>query len=403
MRNMKNTILVLLIIILGMGMVYAGDGQIDIATLPYIINQPGSYVVVKNLELFTTGTHGITISVSNVTLDLNGHTLIGPGKAAGTSGSGIYVSGICYNIAIRNGTVRDWRDSGIFGSDASNSQFENLRCYNNGAYGILAATGNLIKENNCYYNGYDGISALNYCTILNNTCTYNDFNGITPGNDSTVSQNTCNQNGYNGIYANVSSSLRGNTCGGNGSEGIIAGSGSQLIENTCHDNGTNGINAYSGSTVSGNTCYSNTARGITAGSSCTVSRNTCLENGTAGIFADTGSLVSGNTCGLNTGDGIRVNFSSRVVDNSCANNGHSGDGAGINAINSRNSIEHNQVNNNDRGIDCNPATDNYIASNRASNNTTDYDIVAGNLYGQIINGTAGGQIASTDPYANFRF
>ena len=30
---------------------YAGDGQIDIAYLPYTISEPGSYIVVKDLTL----------------------------------------------------------------------------------------------------------------------------------------------------------------------------------------------------------------------------------------------------------------------------------------------------------------------------------------------------------------
>jgi len=71
-----------------------------------------------------------------------------------------------------------------------------------------------------------------------------------------------------------------------------------------------------------------------------------------------------------------------VVDNTCGDNGvGTGDGAGIHATSSDNCIEHNLVTDNDRGIDCNPATGNYIASNRASGNSTNYDIVGGNTVG----------------------
>jgi len=381
---------------------WAGDGQIDIATLPYTINQSGSYIVTNNLTLLTQDTYGITIVVDNVTIDLNGHTLTGAGKAVGATGSGIYVSSTYYNIAIRNGTVRDWRQNGVDGG-AYNSQFKNLRCYNNGGNGIYAGIGSLVKENNCTNNAYAGVDAGTGSTVSQNTCYFNYYDGIYTGEGCTINGNTSNQNGSDGIGASMDSSLRGNTCRDNGDDGIIAGSGSTIIENTCYSNEQNGIYAYEGSTVSGNTCHSNTLRGICTSNSCTVSRNTCRLNGSDGISANTGSLVSGNTCGTNIGDGIEVNFSCRVVDNSCSSNGSGADGAGINATNSGNSIEHNQVNNNDRGIDCNPATGNYIASNRASGNTWDYWIVAGNVWGNIINMTAGGQIATTDPYANFRY
>ena len=68
---------------------WAGDGQIDIAEIPYTISSSGSYIVVHDLATTQTDTNGITIEADNVTLDLNGHALIGPGKAAGTSGDGI--------------------------------------------------------------------------------------------------------------------------------------------------------------------------------------------------------------------------------------------------------------------------------------------------------------------------
>ena len=58
---------------------------------------------------------------------------------------------------------------------------------------------------------------------------------------------------------------------------------------------------------------------------------------------------------------------------------------------------------NDYGINI-QSVDNIFVGNRSHNNTTgDYNYLAGNLYGQIIDGTAGGQITTTDPYANLRF
>ena len=305
MKNLNNAILGLLIIVLGMGVVYAGDGQVDIAIVPYTISQPGSYIVTRDLTLAALDSSGIIITTSGVTLDLNGHTIKGPGKAVGT-GHGIEVVTSVYNIAIRNGTVRDWGYFGIYCRTTYNSQFETLQCYNNGLSGLVT--------------GYNSI-------VSGNICSYNGWNGILGGENSIISNNTCNYNEEDGI---------------------------------------------------------------------------CSVRESFDIFAR-GCLISGNTCCDNTHNGIGIYRSSRVTNNVCRNNGI----AGINVVlydGLDNDIEHNLVTSNAQGISCNPATGSFIASNRASGNTTtDYDIVAGNIWGTIINMTGGGAISTTDPYANFRF
>src|SRR5438270_7273607 len=50
----------------------------------------GSYYLTGNLTISSTSTNGVTVSASNVTIDLNGFTLTGP--SSGT-GAGIYLTG----------------------------------------------------------------------------------------------------------------------------------------------------------------------------------------------------------------------------------------------------------------------------------------------------------------------
>src|SRR5262245_59525261 len=90
-----------------------------ISSLPFTINQPGSYELTGNLT-GASGQPGITISASNVTINLRGFALIG---VAGT-GNGIMVSGPQRAIAIRNGTVRDWGTSGVNAVNGEGSQYE---------------------------------------------------------------------------------------------------------------------------------------------------------------------------------------------------------------------------------------------------------------------------------------
>jgi parallel beta-helix repeat protein len=334
--SLKKTVWIVGICIVLGAVAWAGDGQIDIATIPYTISSSGSYIVVRDLATTATDTNGITIQADNVTLDLNGHTLTGPGKIAGTSGSGIYVDGTRFNITIGNGTMRDWRQRGVSAVSASNSQFEALRCYNNGD------------------------------------------SGVSVGSDSTISGNTCNSNGLHGILAGYGSTISDNTCYGNGSCGIWASAGSTVSRNTCRANGTAGINAGNGCTLDGNTCFTNAGYGINAGEGCTVSGNTSRSNGDDGILSYNGGLISGNACMNNTGDGIQVQAYCQVVDNNCNGNGYStGDAAGIHATATNNQIMNNHCTGNDRGLDLDGAN-NIVSGNTLRGNTTPVDAVANN-------------------------
>src|SRR5208283_2723366 len=108
-RVMKTIILVMFSVMLA-SMVYA-DGQINIAYSPYTISIPGSYIVVKNLTT-AINLNAITINTSDVTIDLNGHTLYGPGTTAGSGGDGIH-SDTGDNITVTNGAIRNFNGNGI--------------------------------------------------------------------------------------------------------------------------------------------------------------------------------------------------------------------------------------------------------------------------------------------------
>jgi hypothetical protein len=64
------------------------------------ITESGSYVLVHDIELGTPGT-AITIAASNVSLNLNGHALVGPGNKQGV---GIGIEGVS-SVSVRNGTI----------------------------------------------------------------------------------------------------------------------------------------------------------------------------------------------------------------------------------------------------------------------------------------------------------
>ena len=90
--------------------------------LPETIDWP-TMVRVAGTLTGTSGSAGITINASDVTIDLDGHALVGgPGTL-----EGIDVPVDQHNIEIRNGTIRGWGRSGVDASYADNSALIGLR------------------------------------------------------------------------------------------------------------------------------------------------------------------------------------------------------------------------------------------------------------------------------------
>jgi parallel beta-helix repeat protein len=302
--------------------------QLDvlISELPFTINFPGKYRLTGRLNQQSTGSHGITIIANNVTLDLDGQSLVGPGKDAGTLDSGIYVdqAEVRTNIIIRNGTVRDWPSTGVDGFGADNSRYEKLHCMNNGHYGLLV------------------------------------------GHRSIALENCCENNTNNGMHTMFNTFVKGNSSTSNGGNGILVHSGCTVIQNNSVANTYDGILTYSG---------------------CLVIENTCHGNSDDGIETDHGCTVKDNVSFLNKGDGIEVEKQCLVRNNNCTSNGfETTGGAGIRITDEGGCVEGNLVGDNDYGIVCNPATGNYIAGNRAHDNGSgpidNYDILTpGNTEG----------------------
>ena len=88
------------------------EPRTPISALPFIITQPGSYYLTKNLT--AAGAYdGITISSSNVMLDLSGFTLDGTNLRR----SGVVVTHQdilqLRSITVRNGTALHWTQRGF--------------------------------------------------------------------------------------------------------------------------------------------------------------------------------------------------------------------------------------------------------------------------------------------------
>ena len=86
------------------------QGPTVITSLPYDITTPGTYILESDL---TTSTYGINVTVENVTIIGNGHTIIGSG-----SDDGIKIDGIEGNVTIENIRIKGF-ENGIYVNDVT--------------------------------------------------------------------------------------------------------------------------------------------------------------------------------------------------------------------------------------------------------------------------------------------
>jgi hypothetical protein len=314
------------------------EPRMPISSLPATLGTSGSYYLTRNLT-GAAGQNGITISADNVTVDLEGFALIG------VSGSldGILVSGPHVNIAVRNGTVRNWGGAGVNANSAQNAEFEKLRASNNTGDGLKVGSSAVAADCAAISNGGSGMVAGDGGRITGCVVSTNTGQGFLTGAGSTLESCAANANTGTGISAANGCVIRGCPVYGNGAGGIaLNNSGVPLAPN--------------GGLVEGCDVYGNAGNGIVAGSRCLVRNNEVAGSTLAGIN------VTGSAC--------------RIEGNHCTGG--------------------------QRGLHI-AGTDNLIVRNSVQGTTMSaYDIAAGNHDAARITSPGAG-FASTSPWANFSF
>jgi hypothetical protein len=174
-------IVVLLACLLAAAGLEADDGRIEIGptdTFPIVIRGPGSFILTTDLSVDTEDVNAIEISwPHNVTLDLGGHTISGPG--AGT-GVGIEIPGghSVSSVRVLNGVVTRFRYGVQLTSTSvgGGNIIENISATYNLRDGILASKA-VIIECSTHGNEDDGIDA-SWSVIRDCVSTANEGNGI---------------------------------------------------------------------------------------------------------------------------------------------------------------------------------------------------------------------------------
>jgi parallel beta-helix repeat protein len=338
------------------------------------ITQAGSYYLVGNIAGVASKSC-IEVEVAApgaVMIDLAGFQIIG----TAVSLPGVFVAeggGNTTPITVRNGRIHGGNYA-IRSIAATSSVIEDVHVTGS-TTGILCGTNALVR--NCTAREVDSIAAImvsansivEACIVENNTT-----DGIRTDRTCIVRDCVSNNNTGNGIttFGADRVTVENCVCTGNSGNGIDIGSFCRVIE--C------GVAA-------------NTLDGIEALDGCTITDCSATQNGQ---------------------DGIEVSDRCLIVDNICDGNGTGSVAAGIQATGSDSRIEGNFCSNADKGIDVDGAG-NIIARNTCTGNTTNnWEFVANNVFGPIVDRTApaspavggnsaGSSLATTDANANFTY
>lgn len=312
------------------------------ASRVFTISQPGSYYLTSNVTV-PSGKSGINITVPNVTIDMNGFSIIG---AAG-SNHGLITSQS--RVTVRNGRVVSMGGEGVlFGISANYHQdivVENLVVTDCGATGISIGSGTI---RNCIANR-NGLIGIDVISDM----------------DSIVENCAANDNANSGIKVRVGT-VRGCSASNNATRGFSLTTGT-ITQCTAVGNG---IGFECGATTITDSVARNNPIGIVAATNSIVRGNnvsqTTVAADTIGIYVPLGSsgaLIEGNM----------IQRMATAI--SCQ---------GTNNLVIRNSF---------RG--CTTAI-NAVAGNRVG-------LLISGTSSPAINGNSGGGLGTTDPNANILY
>lgn len=252
----------------------------DSPDFPVTLGATGSYVLTSNLDVQAANVIAVRVEAKNVTLDLNGFSISGPGSCTGT-GSTIMCSG---------STAQ-----GILSTSPPFDRTTVKNGYISGFSAAISLSGGGVVENMRLVNNVNrGMVCTNHCAIFNSEALRNGGIGFDVDGDAARIDNvTARGNGSNGVDASFRSSI--------------------VLNTTTAANGGAGIAIGDAGRVEGSTAFQNEGAGISGGSAMVID-SSARGNMGDGIVVFGGSVVSGCVSEFNGGDGIEVAGSGLVRD-----------------------------------------------------------------------------------------
>lgn len=367
--------------------------------------------------LTTDLTSTLTIDVSNVTVDLNGHNIF-------TTTTGIFIGGGVSNVIIQNGTIVS-DGTGTAGikrggtpSPVSVIQIELRNLIIDSWVSGIDLTGGIGASSNNNYHDLlvtnctgTGITITGFEHILrNNQITFNDTGITSTAHQVLIDNCTVDSNNTTGINLGISSPFVGlgaqiiNSSANANTTGIqLNGTKNIEISQSTINSNTTGINMTGGTqftTISNATINDNTAGIIVDGGSQATIGQTSFENNSNSVtVTNNASKISFSECSFHGGAPVVVRNSGQIQFNNCtttttAVNGFEASGSSKIVIQ-----DCSVINDNTTGADYSMADiiDLYIARSIAQGGDTGFALM-GNVAGSIINGctAAGASICGFD-------
>jgi parallel beta-helix repeat protein len=198
----------------------AGLGGCDTPGYPVTICRPGRYVLLTDLRV-PVGADGVAITVSLVTLDLNGFSIYSAGECGAGAGFGIRSVPFATAITVLNGDVSCQGGIGIslLGGKHRVEQVSALRNSTGIRVGEYSHVRNSIATDNRAY----GILAEEGCTISGNTASLNRVDGIAETGSAVVLGNTARGNGRFGLNLGTTTGFGDNVLTGNTTAQVVGG------------------------------------------------------------------------------------------------------------------------------------------------------------------------------------
>jgi hypothetical protein len=281
--------------------------------LPFVIRQPGRYVLAGNLTLREKPrpgeAMGIVVQSHDVTIDLAGFTLAGSlGSAHGIAVVLPEDSNLTAyrGLVVRGGTVRNWGGHGIQAMAGRGCRFESLTLATNGTAG----------------EPFSGLLAGAGTRVIDCMGTANALHGIEVGLGSVVTGSIVSANGGSGFVLGAGSICRTSTATGNMRDGFfLVGPGGLVESCSASGNRRDGFRLAGPGQVRGCSSAINDRSGLSVLGVGLVSENLAYGNGGAGVeLVAPDSRVDANHLAQNLA-GLRISTPDSVaVRNTVAGN-----------------------------------------------------------------------------------
>jgi len=291
--------------------------KIPISSLPYSITESGSYYLTTTIDAGTDT--GISIASNNVSIDLNGYTLLGDGT---TSNSAIYTTASFSNINVFNGIIDNWGSHGINLQNSSEINISNIIVTQSSSSGMLLGSNAKVAYCTANDNGADGIASSTNAIISNCITSENNADGIDVGNQSVIALCNSFQNGDNGLETSSNCTVSNSISNYNNGDGINSGLGADISNSKFSNNQGTGISMEVASTANNNIVKSNDSYGLSTTSDSYLINNISDNNGDSGYFVSgSDNRIDSNQATDNIGNGYEISGSGNLtIRNSASGN-----------------------------------------------------------------------------------